>query len=184
MFKKIFVSFVCVMIIVSSVCFATVPDPPKTSDTNAGVLFFNESNSTYFYADVDYNYKQLTMHFRDDGSLRFLQNGTLQSLPFGWYKLVNGEWTLLGSGYTYISSDSFPTFKIIQSTNDVYKDGGVFFQQASSLAALPLEGIHQVRELIPGMSETLKILIPVGLIILAVLFGTHLVPRLIALFLG
>lgn len=183
MFKRLLCILSVIFIITSSFAFATVPDPPQSMNGNCGVLFFNNTDCTYYYADVSQYYDKVRAQLDDNNALHFRQIYVVGDCSFHWYKLINSEWTAYDSSYTYLPNIS--DYAIVRSTNDILNsDGTVFFQQASSLAALPLEGIHQVRELIPGMSANLKILIPVGLIVLAVLFGTRLVPRLIHLFLG
>lgn len=139
---KIIVSFLLVVSIClfnltafAGVFVDSIPDPPQSSDTNAGLLLYCNSNSKYYYCDVGFPFKSSVMRIASDGSLTFRQSSSLTLLSFNYYCLDGGEWTLVGR-YTSLGSGYFPdAYTIVKSTNDVYMDGsGVFFQQADSRA--------------------------------------------------
>lgn len=71
--------------------------------------------------------------------------------------------------------------KIVYSNKDIINayDQTVFFSQVDTPVILP----KTVQEIVPHLLTVLKILLPVGVILLSIILGVSLLPRLVHLFL-
>lgn len=91
------------------------------------------------------------------------------------------------------SSINFSGKSIISSSHTIYDtSGNVVFPQAPAVTQTPApeqpqlqvpQGVQAVQIIPAAITANLKILLPLGLVALAILLGVRLVPRLIAFFL-
>lgn len=87
------------------------------------------------------------------------------------------------------NANSFAPSDIFYSTSDFYDDNGnVVFPLPPEVTPTPVpveapEGIAAVQIIPQAITANLTILIPLGLVVLAILLGVRLLPRLVALFL-
>lgn len=136
----------------------------KGEDFNGSILYelyIYESNS------VLANHDGYTLHACKNGSTIYM------------YRLQDNSWIFWGVTSYYDFSTQYNSYTYYTSSDILNEAGEVVFQSAPHLVEqVTIPAIQQVEEIPQAMSEVLKILIPVGLIVLSiglVIFLTRLV---------
>ena len=173
---------------------ATLPSDfvvPITSGDHA----FDPSSCSYFLSIKDNVYHIYYIEGCKDGVDNFCHNsinGSLFNITGQWYyDLYSNDlgktWTLNSTMIDYLGFTHADFGTILASNLDIptneYNTTNIFFSKAPLTVPISslVKGAMMTR-LFPAFSGNLAILLPVGLVILAILLGVSLIPRVISLF--
>lgn len=197
--KIIFVSFVTFFLMIVAIMSNSIVSAFTVTDDNGSYNYIyyvkvtsKFSNSEYYDEQVDYFYFNSEVTFKNSkypSWVSFTTNDNsviyhnLQYLKNG--KVVDS--TTNDNSVIYINYGNV-SIKALESNSNTFVDGfkkatqGVIVPELKTPPTPTVTG-EQVEGIVPAIIKVMKILVPVGLVVLAIFLGIYLVKRLMGLFL-